>query len=71
MVSLKFHDVNNPEDFTLQVRQHPSKTFKNQLAIEIDLPKDWGDSEYACICLDKATAIKFSKELRKQIALLD
>ncbi len=25
----------------------------------------------ACICLDKSTAIKFSKELRKQIALLD
>lgn len=32
---------------------------------------DEAEGHECCIALDKSTAIKFSKELRKQIALID
>ena len=43
---------------------------KNELFISIDMnmQHDFGE---AFICLDKSTAIKLSKEIRKQIALLE
>lgn len=69
MVSLKFHDVNYPQDMFASIRKHP-KT-ENQLIIEFDFNVDMSDEGYQVISFDKATAIKFSKELRKQIALLD
>ena len=40
---------------------------KNQLYISIE----YSDEVLGNLLLDKQTAIKFSKELRKQIALLD
>ena len=39
----------------------------NEIYISIELP----DFPASFICLDKSTAIKFSKELRKQIALIE
>lgn len=43
---------------------------RNEMFISIDMnmKHDFG---VAFICLDKSTAIKLSKELRKQIALLE
>lgn len=62
MVSLKFHCQEENEDF-IQIEVSPSK---NGLFIEID-----NQHKYSIVNLDKSTAIKFSKELRKQIALID
>ena len=58
-VSLKFHDVVDSLYIELSA-------VSNHLQIKIV-----SYEEYAFIELDKATAIKLSKELRKQIALLD
>jgi len=41
--------------------------YRNELFISIDMES----MPEAFICLDKSTAIKLSKELRKQIALLE
>lgn len=64
MVTLKFHDANFKRDIDIQVKISTT----NQLLIEIN---GFNGDEYSCINLDKPTAIKLSKELRKQIALLD
>ena len=61
MVSLKFHDQN------IYRRHAEIIAFSgNSISITIIL-----DDEETRISLDKSTAIKLSKELRKQIALLD
>jgi len=62
MVSLKFHCQNETKDF-IQIELTDTKT---GLFFEIEE----GDKS-SIVNLDKSTAIKFSKELRKQIALLD
>ena len=62
MVSLKFHCQDEQKDF-IQIEVNYSK---NGLFIEIE-----EEDKYAIVNLDKSTAIKLSKELRKQIALLD
>ena len=62
MVSLKFHCQDEQKDF-IQIEVNYSK---NGLFIEIE-----EEDSYAVVNLDKSTAIKLSKELRKQIALLD
>jgi hypothetical protein len=62
MVSLKFHCQDEQKDF-IQIEVNYSK---NGLFIEIE-----EEDNYAVVNLDKSTAIKLSKELRKQIALLD
>lgn len=70
MVSLKFHDANYPEDMFATIRKHP-KNELNQLIIEFEFDVNMTDEGYQVISLNRETAIKFSKELRKQIALLD
>lgn len=63
MVSLKFHDVHDGTILTVD-----SITESGTIFMHLDCESEdqsWG------IYLDKPTAIKFSKELRKQIALLD
>ena len=70
MVSLKFHDANYPNKMEASIRKHPKKEL-NQLIIEFDFTEDMFQENYQCISFDKLTAIKLSKELRKQIALLD
>ena len=62
MVSLKFHCKDVKGDFV----QIELNSTKNGLFIEIE-----EQDKKAVVNLDKSTAIKFSKELRKQIALLD
>jgi hypothetical protein len=65
MVSLKFHcKINNSDFLELQVLSNDS------LHISI-LEDNEGYEQNSNIVLDKSTAIKLSKELRKQIALLD
>lgn len=70
MVSLKFHDANYPQDMFASIRKHP-KTELNQLIIELEFDVSLSDEGYQSISLNRETAIKLSKELRKQIALLD
>lgn len=60
MVSLKFHDKVEKNDF-IEVRALDKEV------IYIIITSD----DYKSVVLDKSTAIKLSKELRKQIALLD
>jgi hypothetical protein len=60
MVSLKFHDQS--DDTTIEII---ANTKKNCLYLEVN--KDY---ELLNMEIDKSTAIKLSKELRKQIALL-
>ena len=64
MVSLKFHCNDVRKDYlTLNIFEDINSVlveFYNSQTRQIDT-----------IVLDKSTAIKFSKELRKQIALLD
>lgn len=60
MVSLQFHDVEDDTVLSIQVNDSLTIYLENEYE-EIS----WG------ISMDKSTAIKFSKELRKQIALLD
>ena len=62
MVSLKFHCKDVKSDF-IQIELNPQN---DGLFIEIE-EKD----KLAVVNLSKSTAIKLSKELRKQIALLD
>ena len=63
MVSLNFHDVQDCTLLTVEAIKESETIF---IHIECESEdKSWG------IYLDKSTAIKFSKELRKQIALLD
>jgi hypothetical protein len=60
-VSLKFHDSTDDTVLTMDIEL-------NEIHIHLESKYEeecWG------IFLDKSTAIKFSKELRKQIALLD
>ena len=65
MVSLKFHCKLNKYDFLdLEVISIDS------LHILVEENNDERET-ISCIVLDKSTAIKLSKELRKQIALLD
>jgi hypothetical protein len=62
-VSLKFHDDDN-KDVTIEVGcVKPCE----QIVISISFEEE---QDYSHIYLDVSTAIKFSKELRKQIALL-
>lgn len=63
MVSLKFHDKT---DDTVLIVKYINESKSIYIHIECE-PADENWSIY----LDKSTAIKFSKELRKQIALLD
>lgn len=60
MVSLKFHDTEEKDDF-IEVQALDGKVIYISLTSE----------DYNSVGLDKSTAIKLSKELRKQIALLD
>jgi hypothetical protein len=62
MVSLKFHDVSFKEDYI----ELDVMIDLEQLAISISKGNDKND-DYV-IFLDRQTAIKLSKELRKQIA---
>jgi hypothetical protein len=71
MVTLKFHDVNPEYEkrlIEIGTNQFDEDKKPTLIRFEIHYGND-GDWEY--IDLDKSTAIKFSKELRKQIALLD
>jgi hypothetical protein len=55
---------------TEKCKDHSIEVFcteKNEIFIEIEIL----DYQSTCIYLDRETAIKFSKELRKQIALID
>ena len=61
-VSLMFHDF--IDETTLLI------TLKEKEFISLYIEND-SEEQYGCIYLDKLTAIKLSKELRKQIALLD
>lgn len=61
MVSLKFHD--KKDSTTIEFF---ANTSLNHLYVEVVRDDEWLNLE-----LDKSTAIKLSKELRKQIALLD
>ena len=64
MVSLKFH-CNSNDGTTIEITVNDNT---NTLYIELCNT----DSEIlSSLVLDKSTAIKLSKELRKQIALLD
>jgi hypothetical protein len=64
MVTLKFYCTSNDGN-NLEV---VSNLKTNQIYIGID---DIDNNVLGNLCLDKQTAIKLSKELRKQIALLD
>jgi hypothetical protein len=64
MVSLKFKCSIQSKDYVeIEIRE-------NRLEIIICNKDEYGD-DYCGVVLDKSTAIKLSKELRKQIALLD
>lgn len=63
MVSLKFHDCIEPKDFVEVRASIPSKDICIHIT-EVELNIE------SSIYLDRATAIKLSKELRKQIALI-
>jgi hypothetical protein len=62
MVSLKFHDVSFKEDYI----ELDVMIDLEQLVISISKGNDKEDD--SIIFLDRQTAIKLSKELRKQIA---
>lgn len=61
MVSLKFHCQDAKEDF-IEIY------VKSGTSLIISVTEDRNET---VVNLDKSTAIKLSKELRKQIALLD
>lgn len=61
MVSLKFHD--KCDETTIEIIANQDL---NHLYIHVEK-----NDEFLNLELDKSTAIKLSKELRKQIALLD
>ena len=60
MVTLKFRDVNDKKDY-IEVEALGSSNLHISLQ----------SKDFKSIIIDKSTAIKLSKELRKQIALLD
>jgi hypothetical protein len=65
---LVFHSTERSESSTnLIVRANQF----NELYIEIADPQAQHHLNFQYICLDKQTAIKFSKELRKQISFLE
>jgi hypothetical protein len=63
MVSLQFHDVEDDTVLSIQVND-------SEHSLTIYLESEYEEISWG-ISMDKSTAIKFSKELRKQIALLD
>jgi hypothetical protein len=63
MVSLKFHDKLEEKDF-ITVNANKDENDIVLTMYDIDTKRNY------YLYLDKSTAIKFSKELRKQIALL-
>ena len=75
MVSLKFHDFilksRNIEMFAQAISEWYEEDYTGKLEV-ICLKINYGNEGlYEHINIDKSTAIKLSKELRKQIALLD
>lgn len=72
MVTLKFHDVAEciieKRLIEISTNQFDEDDKPTLIRFEIHTGNN-GELEF--IDLDKSTAIKFSKELRKQIALLD
>lgn len=70
MVSLKFHDVSSSGVRNLEVN---ASSYDEETKLELICIKihNGYDGLYEHVNLDKSTAIKLSKELRKQIALLD
>lgn len=60
-------ELSNTESHTLQVYTN----INNELFISISEPIVFESDGVNFICLDKSTAIKFSKELRRQIALME
>lgn len=66
MVSLRFHDEHEKSDFLeLETNLEEEVT-----CIYFTFLNSKGEITNANICLNRETAIKFSKELRKQIALI-
>jgi hypothetical protein len=63
MVSLQFHDVEDDTVLSIQVND-------SEHSLTIYLESEYEEISWG-ISMDKSTAIKFSKELRKQIALID
>jgi hypothetical protein len=61
MITLKFHDVEKNENFIHFKASSESKL----IVFEIQ-----ENSKQNFVILDRVTAVKFSRELRKQIALL-
>lgn len=61
-VSLVFHDFIDETKLIISLKD------KEFICLHIDNEEE---EQYGCIYLDRSTAIKFSKELRKRIALLD
>ena len=75
MVSLKFHDFElNYLELIVEATETSYDVAENLVmdmpTINVSIHNSKTD-ESLIIALDKSTAIKFSKELRKQIALLD
>jgi len=66
MVSLNFHDCVEERDF---ITTHVS--VGNDLVLEFNLIGDDDKLKQYHMYFDKSTAIKLSKELRKQIALIE
>lgn len=69
MVSLRFHDLDNKSKH-IKVCAFDIN-FSNNIPNNISITIQEKFTECKTINLDKQTAIKLSKELRKQIALLD
>jgi hypothetical protein len=69
-ITLKFHDV---IPFSTRSMEMYARSYDGELSLEIICIKIFHgkNGDYEFVNLDKSTAIKFSKELRKQIALLD
>ena len=75
MVSLKFHDFElNHLELIVEATETSYDVAENLVmdmpTINVSIHNSKTD-ESLIIALDKSTAIKFSKEIRKQIALLD
>lgn len=70
MVSLRFHDLDNKSKH-VKIQVYNSDFMSKMKPNIISLTIQEKFTTCKTICLDKQTAIKLSKELRKQIALLD
>lgn len=70
MVSLRFHDFENKSKH-VKIYVYDSEFLSNGKPNTISLTIQEPFTTCKSIHLDKSTAIKLSKELRKQIALLD